>query len=88
MSRDQQATFYYAYRNKDIASAIGIELTKQGQPKPDTLSPGKVAAQLPDSQRDALGYLLGQFHAGNLNTRSPEFKKPPRRSMKKPGRLA
>ena len=72
----KMSVFEYAYRNKDIVSAIGIECTKQGQLKPDTLSPEKVAAQLPDSQRDALEYVLGQFHAGNLNTRSPEFKKP------------
>lgn len=69
------SAFEYAYRNKDIASAIGVEFDKDGMLLPRTSSPEKIAAKLPKEKLGALEYLVGEFRAGRLNTRSPEFKK-------------
>lgn len=69
------SAFEYAYRSKDIASAIGVEFDKDGLLLPRTLSPEKIAAKLTKKKLRALEYLVGEFRAGRLNTRSPEFKK-------------
>ena len=69
------SAFEYAYRNKDIAVAIGVEFDKEGMLLPRTSTPEKIAAKLPKRKLGALEYLVGEFRAGRLNTRSPEFKK-------------
>ncbi|MBN9152401.1 MAG: hypothetical protein J0J05_00230 [Microbacterium sp.] len=69
------SAFEYAYRNKDIASAIGVEFDKDGMLLPRPSTPEKIAAKLPKKRLIALEYLVGEFRAGRLNTRSPEFKK-------------
>lgn len=69
------SAFEYAYRNKDIASAIGVEFDKEGRLLPRASTPEKIATKLPKKQLEALEYLVGEFRAGRLNTRSPEFKK-------------
>ena len=69
------SVFEYAYRNKDIAGAIGAEFDKDGLLLPRILTPEKIASKLPKRKRNALEYLVGEFRAGRLNTRSEEFKK-------------
>lgn len=69
------SAFEYAYRNKDIASAIGVEFDKDGMLLPRTSTPEKIAAKLPKKKLGALEFLVGEFRAGRLNTRSSEFKK-------------
>lgn len=68
------SVFEYAYRNKDIAAAIGVAFDKDGLLVPPSLLPDKIAAQLPRAHLAALEYLIGEFRAERLNTRSPEFK--------------
>lgn len=65
----------YAYRNKDIAAAIGAEFDRDGHLLPRESSPERIAAKLPEAKRRALEYLLSEFRAGRLSTRSIEFKK-------------
>ena len=69
------SAFEYAYRNKDIAAEIGVEFDSDGLLLPRTSTPEKIALQLPTKQLGALEYWVGEFRAGRLNTRSPEFKK-------------
>lgn len=68
--------FEYAYRNSDIAAAIGASFDRDGRLRPSTrLHPEAIAAELTDRQRAAVEYLMVEFRAKRLNTRSPEFKK-------------
>lgn len=69
------SVFEYAYRNKSIAAAIGAEFDKDGRLLPISSAPEKIAAELPKTKLNALEYLLHEFRAERLNTRSPEFKK-------------
>ncbi|ORA58442.1 hypothetical protein [Mycobacteroides franklinii] len=69
------SAFEYAYRSKDIASAIGMEFDTDGLLLPRSSTPAKIGADLPKSKLSALEYLVSEFRAGRLNTRSPEFKK-------------
>ena len=69
------SSFEYAYRPKDLALAIGVAFDKDGylQPRPD--APEKIAGSLAKLELAAIEYLMTEFRAGRLNTRSPEFKK-------------
>jgi hypothetical protein len=69
------SVFEYAYRNQDIADAIGAKFDKDGQLLPRSSTPEKIGARLPKKKLDALEYLVNEFRAGRLNTRSLEFKK-------------
>lgn len=69
------SAFEYAYRNKDIAAIIGVEFDREGMLVPRTLPPEKASAKLSQNSLRALEYLVGEFRAGRLNTRSAEFKK-------------
>lgn len=69
------SVFEYAYRNKSIAAAIGAEFDKDGRLLPTSSTPERIATKLPDTKLNALEYLLNQFRAERLNTRSEEFKK-------------
>jgi len=71
----RMSVFEYAYRNKEIAATIGAEFGKDGQLLPDTVTPEKIAASLPTLTLAALEYLVNEFRADRLNTRSPELKK-------------
>ncbi|WP_374008529.1 hypothetical protein [Leifsonia sp. LS-T14] len=71
----KMSAFEYAYRQKDIAAAIGIAFTKDGFPEPTEKKPADIGAGLTSGQRAAVEYLVTQFRAGKLNTRSPEFKR-------------
>ena len=69
------SAFEYAYRSKEIASAIGVEFDKDGMLLPRASTPEKIAVKLTKKKLNALEYLVSEFRAGRLNTRSPEFKK-------------
>lgn len=69
------SAFEYAYRNADIAAAIGAVFDGEGRLVPHTLSPHSIGAALDDKQRAAVEQLMTQFRAKRLNTRSDEFKK-------------
>lgn len=69
------SAFEYAYRNADIAAAIGASFDGDGHLRPTTQRPEGIAASLTDQQRAATEYLMVEFRAKRLNTRSPEFKK-------------
>lgn len=71
----RMSSFEYAYRMKDIAAAVGLVFDGEGQLLPRTKNPAQVGASLPKGNVAALEYLLGEFRAGRLNTRSLEFKK-------------
>lgn len=71
----RMSSFEYAYRNKRIAAAVGVEFDKDGLLLPRTSTPEKLAAKLSKKQLSALELLVGEFRAGRLNTRSPEFRK-------------
>ncbi|WP_461164464.1 hypothetical protein [Arthrobacter sp. R4-81] len=71
----RMSAFEYAYRNKDIASSIGVAFNKDGSLVPASLPAEKVAATLMTRNLGALEFLLSEFRAGRLNTRSLEFKK-------------
>lgn len=62
----KMSAFEYAYRNKDIAEAISVEFDRGGHLRPLNSTPDQIAA---------IEYLLNEFRASRLNTRSPEFKK-------------
>lgn len=69
------SVFEYAYRNKEIAAAIGAEFGKDGKLVPETSTPEEIAVNLPRLTLAALEYLVSEFRADRLNTRSPELKK-------------
>lgn len=71
----RMSVFEYAYRNKAIAAAIGAEFDSDGQLLPKSSTPERIASRLRSAQLDAVEYLVGEFRADRLNTRSPEFKK-------------
>lgn len=69
------SAFEYAYRNAGIAAAIGVSFDADGHLRPTTQRPEAIAASLTDRQRAATEFLMVEFRAKRLNTRSPEFKK-------------
>src|SRR5699024_7544904 len=69
------SAFEYAYRNADIAAAIGASFDGDGHMRPTTQPPEMIAAGLTSQQRAATEHLMIEFRAKRLNTRSPEFKK-------------
>lgn len=69
------SAFEYAYQSKEIASAIGVEFDKDGMLLPRASTPEKIASKLTKKNLGALEYLVSEFRAGRLNTRSSEFKK-------------
>lgn len=72
----RMSVFEYAYRNKDVAAAIGAEFDKDGQLLPRSSTPEKIAAKFPKAELSALEYLVNEFRADRLNTRSPELRRP------------
>jgi hypothetical protein len=70
----RMSSFEYAFRRVGIADAIGLKFDSDGLLLPRSSSPEKIAAGLVSSQRAALEYLVGEFRANRLNTRSKEFK--------------
>ncbi|THV42018.1 hypothetical protein [Glycomyces buryatensis] len=71
----KMSSFEYAYRNSDISAAVGLNFAGDGQLQPSSLRPEQIGSKLSSIQLSALEYLLSEFRAGRLNTRSSEFKK-------------
>lgn len=72
----RMSVFEYAYRNKDIADAIGVKFNGDGTLAPRASDPTKIGSKLKDPHLAALEVLVSGFRGSNgLNTRSPEFKK-------------
>ncbi|MEO7285925.1 MAG: hypothetical protein ABI140_03295 [Jatrophihabitantaceae bacterium] len=69
------SVFEYAYRHVSIAEAMGAFFEDDGQLRPKTKVSEKIGAGLTKRQRDAVEYLMTQFRAGDLNTRSAAFRK-------------
>lgn len=69
------SAFEYAYRNADIAAAIGAVFDAEGRLLPTALTPQAIGAALDTRQRAAVELLMTEFRAKRLNTRSDEFKK-------------
>lgn len=69
------SVFEYAYRNANLAAAIGASFDGDGHLRPTTKKPETIAAELTDLQRAAIEHLMMEFRAKRLSTRSPEFKK-------------
>ncbi|HKG38508.1 MAG TPA: hypothetical protein VKB25_05920 [Conexibacter sp.] len=70
----RMSAFEYAYRRREIADAVGIAFDRDGQLLPRTLRPEQIAAELSPFQRSAIEYLVSEFRANSLNTRSPAFR--------------
>lgn len=68
------SSFEYAYRRKEIAAAVGVAFARDGQLLPGDQTPEQIAAALSPQQRSALEYLVTEFRADRLNTRSPALK--------------
>ncbi len=73
--RLRMSVFEYAYRNKDVAAAIGVKFDGDGFLEPRSLPPEKLGKRLSPAHTRVLEYLLAEFEAENLNTRSPEFQR-------------
>lgn len=69
------SAFEYAYRNADIAAALGASFDADGHLQPTSKSPEAVGADLGERERSAVEYLMTEFRANRLNTRSKEFTK-------------
>lgn len=71
----KMSVFEYAYSKDEIAVVIGVKFDKDGMLLPRSLSPEKIGSELPKNRLYALEYLISEFRANKLNTRSLEFKK-------------
>lgn len=71
----KMSTLEYAYRNAEIADAIGARFTKTGLLVPEAKGPYQIGADLHGQELAALEYLITEFRAERLNTRSDELKK-------------
>ncbi|PDQ36531.1 MAG: hypothetical protein B5766_00360 [Candidatus Lumbricidophila eiseniae] len=71
----RMSVFEYAYLDKEIAFAIGVEFDKDGQLLPRSSTPEQIASKLSGMKLEAVEYLTNEFRENRLNTRSPEFKK-------------
>lgn len=69
------SVFEYAYRHTSIAEAMGAFFEDDGQLRPRNKTPEKIGAALTKRQRESVEYLMTQFRAGDLNTRSAAFRK-------------
>ena len=69
------SAFEYAYKNPDIAAAIGVSFAKDGQLLPAGKDPEKLGASLKGQQLIGLEYLMTQFRDGSLNTRAEALRK-------------
>ncbi|WP_313566120.1 hypothetical protein [Mobilicoccus sp.] len=69
------SSFEYAFKQPSIAEAMGAHFTRDGLLTPTNKTPEQIAAGLPQAQREAIEYLMAEFRAGRLNTRSLEFRK-------------
>lgn len=71
----KMSAFEYAYKVKEIAAAIGLSFDRDGLLEPRAKTPERIGKALGGDQLVALEYLVGEFRAERLNTRSAEFKR-------------
>lgn len=71
----KMSAFEYAYKVKEIATAIGLSFDRDGLLEPRSKTPEQIGKALQGHQLVALEYLVGEFRAERLNTRSAEFKR-------------
>lgn len=71
----KMSVFEYAYKNADIAAAIGVAFDRDGLLLPSGSTPERIGAALAGQNLNAIEYLMLQFRLGSLNTRSDEFRK-------------
>lgn len=71
----KMSVFEYAYKMPDVAAAIGVVFTDDGLLTPTTRTPKQIGASLSGAPLVAIEWLMTEFRAGRLNTRSPEFQK-------------
>ena len=69
------SVFEYAYRNADIAAAIGATFDRDGWLVPRDKTSERIGASVKGAQLVAVEYLMTQFRLGLLDTRSPHFRK-------------
>jgi hypothetical protein len=70
----KMSAFEYAYKVREIATAIALSFDKEGLPEPREQTPERIGKALRGDHLVALEYLVSEFREGSLNTRSPEFK--------------
>lgn len=75
------SSFEYAYRTPTIATAIGVTFTSDGLIEPSTKKPETLGKALKGPHLESLEYLIGEFRAERLNTRSPAFEERDRRTQ-------
>lgn len=68
------SSFEYAYKRPEIAAALGVSFTKDGLLEPTTKKPASIGRELSGQHRRAVEYLIGEFRAERLNTRSDTLK--------------
>lgn len=71
----RMSSFEYAYRRDEIAAAVGIQFTTDGLLYPSTAKPEEIAGRISAQQFAALEFLVNEFRAKRLDTRSDAFKK-------------
>jgi hypothetical protein len=69
------SAFEYAYKKAVIAAAIGVTFNRDGLLLPVAKTPHRIGTDLGGQELVAVEYLMAEFRAGRLNTRSPEFGK-------------
>lgn len=63
-----------AYMRPEIAASLGLSFTKDGLLEPTTKKPESIGQELPGQHRRAVEYLISEFRAKRLTTRSDAFK--------------
>lgn len=71
----KMSAFEYAYKDPQLAALIGLKFDASGLLEPTNLKPEVIGNRLDENTKNALSYLLGEFRAKRLNTRSQEFRK-------------
>lgn len=71
----KMSAFEYAYKVKEIAAAIGLSFDRDGLLDPRTKTPERIGKAIGGDQLAALEYLVSEFRAERLNTRSLELKR-------------
>jgi hypothetical protein len=68
------SSFEYAYRATAIAKAIGVTFNSDGLIEPSSKKPETLGRALKSANLESLEFLIGEFRAERLNTRSPALK--------------
>lgn len=71
----KMSSLEYAYKDPELARLIGLKFDADGLLEPTNVKPEVIGSRLGEAPKEALSYLLGEFKAKRLNTRSQEFRK-------------